>query len=342
MTFLFKKAFRASTEEEIEKYARQLDIDNDGIISEEDVRTFFNRCEYIEKKATAFAVEDEKDATDSQRPRKIIPQKALFPVEALSEEKIKELLRELGQRLYFKKMSLFEFFRVLDNNQDGLVNIDEWKQNLDQVLKYPTHIKDGLFAFIDKEKIGMIDYKTFLKTLRYATAIGEIDLQADKDKEDEWKWSQEQLLALRRWFEREQLSIEDAFRVLDHDFDGFIKNNDIDYFLRHVLQVPEKEISPSKINRIFKLMDEFKRGQIQLVDLRRILTENSHQNENFTVSGGRFQSHRNSFDWRLNATQQIGLVLSRNFRSLAESFERKSIYQKERERIGATCAEDEF
>lgn len=47
VTFLASKAFKNSTEEEIENYATQLDIDNDGIISEEDVKIFFNRKSYI-------------------------------------------------------------------------------------------------------------------------------------------------------------------------------------------------------------------------------------------------------------------------------------------------------
>jgi Ca2+-binding EF-hand superfamily protein len=47
VTFLANKAFKHSTEEEIENYVGQLDIDNDGIISEDDVSVFFNRKSYI-------------------------------------------------------------------------------------------------------------------------------------------------------------------------------------------------------------------------------------------------------------------------------------------------------
>lgn len=133
-------------------------------------------------------------------------------------------------------MSLFEFYKLLDNNLDGFVTIDEWKSRLDQVQKYSEEIKDGLFAFIDKDKIGMIDYKTFLKTLKYATQIGEIVFDDEKEKEeDEWAWGQKQLQLMKEWFQRESISVEDAFRVIDHDFDGFIKKNDIDHFIKNVL-----------------------------------------------------------------------------------------------------------
>ncbi len=36
VTFLFKKAFPHSTEEELDKYAQNIDIDRDGVLSLED------------------------------------------------------------------------------------------------------------------------------------------------------------------------------------------------------------------------------------------------------------------------------------------------------------------
>lgn len=58
----------------------------------------------------------------------------------------------------------------------------------------------------------------------------------------------------------EKLTIEDAFRVMDKDFDGFIGKKDIEAFLLEVLHVTPKDITNDKINRIYKLLDEFKRG----------------------------------------------------------------------------------
>lgn len=56
------------------------------------------------------------------------------------------------------------------------------------------------------------------------------------------------------------MTIEDAFRVMDKDFDGFIGKKDIEAFLLEVLHVSPKDITNDKINRIYKLLDEFKRG----------------------------------------------------------------------------------
>lgn len=33
-------------------------------------------------------------------------------------------------------MSFYDFFRVLDINNDGFVTIDEWQTNLDNIIKY--------------------------------------------------------------------------------------------------------------------------------------------------------------------------------------------------------------
>lgn len=71
-------------------------------------------------------------------------------------------------------MSFYDFFRVLDINSDGFVTIDEWQTNLDNIIKYSQHIKDGMFAYMDKNKIGMIDYKSFLKVLEMSTIEGQI------------------------------------------------------------------------------------------------------------------------------------------------------------------------
>lgn len=52
---------------------------------------------------------------------------------------------------------------------------------------------------------------------------------------------------MKEWFWKEGITVEEAFRVIDHDFDGYIKKNDIEHFIINVLQTPEKEISNSKI-----------------------------------------------------------------------------------------------
>lgn len=60
---------------------------------------------------------------------------------------------------------------------------------------------------------------------------------------------------MKRWFKFEEITVDDAFRVIDYDFDGFIGKYDIEKFLLEVLHVSPKNITPVRITRLYKLMD---------------------------------------------------------------------------------------
>lgn len=53
----------------------------------------------------------------------------------------------------------------MDLNKDGFISFDEFNKGLDNILSLPQEIKEGFFAYIDKHKIGFIEYKSFLNVL---------------------------------------------------------------------------------------------------------------------------------------------------------------------------------
>ena len=55
------------------------------------------------------------------------------------------------------------------------------------------------------------------------------------------------------------------------------------------------------INRVFKLMDEYKRGIIELTDLKRLFTSELSGNGPLSIAGGKNLKDRSSFEWRINA-----------------------------------------
>lgn len=67
------------------------------------------------------------------------------------------VIRDLRNSLQMKKISFYDCFKLLDEDEDGVITINEFIKNLDKVINFSTYIKDGLFAFFDVEKIGMID-----------------------------------------------------------------------------------------------------------------------------------------------------------------------------------------
>ena len=62
----------------------------------------------------------------------------------------------------------------MDTNQDGFVTIDEFCKGLDEILPLPQHVKEGFFAYIDRLKIGVIDYHNFLKVMGRNINVKEI------------------------------------------------------------------------------------------------------------------------------------------------------------------------
>jgi hypothetical protein len=59
--------------------------------------------------------------------------------------------------------------------------------------------------------------------------------------------------------------------VLDQKYDGEIGPEDLENFLLNHIKVKPEEITKAKIHRLFKLMDQFKRGRITLTDFKRFL-----------------------------------------------------------------------
>ena len=139
-----------------EKFARKIDINNDGYIDDTDFNTFLNRGGYIqeaEKSATKVAFQTTPTSAE------------LFPKVPLSEERTDVVLRDLRKALENKGVSYYDFVRMLDLNETGFITINDFFAGLDKVIQFSQPTKDGLFAYIDKRRIGMITHDEVLKLL---------------------------------------------------------------------------------------------------------------------------------------------------------------------------------
>ena len=154
---------------EVCHYIEKADIDKDGFIDSEDFSIFLQRYKYFKSKRPLTSQplsQSQKLGNFSQKTLKfseISP--GLFPKEPLDESKADIVIRDLRQALFFKKISFFDFFKILDFNKDGFITIEEFCQGMEKVIKFSQPIKEGFFSYMDKQKIGMIDYKAFLMTM---------------------------------------------------------------------------------------------------------------------------------------------------------------------------------
>jgi len=67
-------------------------------------------------------------------------------------------------------------------------------------------------------------------------------------------------------------------------------------------------------------MDQYKTNTIQISDFRRMIEESSGGME-VTVNKTNLFSKDDTFNWKINAIQQIGLIMSKQYSSPKESFE---------------------
>ncbi len=70
-------------------------------------------------------------------------------------------------------------------------------------MRLSQPIKEGLFSYFDRQKIGLIDYQQFLKVMKKVLFIKEI-----RTTEDNWKWQEEVIDKIREWYQRENINVE--------------------------------------------------------------------------------------------------------------------------------------
>lgn len=353
------------------QFARKMDIDKNEVITDEDLQAFLLRYSYFEQRKNLSTMDNifasiyRNSKTGSQFEDALTmvessvvnaksvdlltlgqkktfqnlvdgmkdnQQATLFPIEPLSEDKFDRILKDLRYKLQLKGMNYEELFALLDSNHNGFLTITEFSQNIEKIMHLSQPAKDGFFAFMDKQRIGLVDLNTFLKY------VGKSIVQKMAPvEEDDFDWELEILFKIRNWVNRENLTVEDAFRTFDKDYDGEISKADIHTYLLDILKIEHKEITQAKVNRIFKLMDQFKRGKITLVDFKRFIQEGVFYGQNTSIFGNPTnldpaaktqQQIRSSFDWKVNARQQMGLVISRHFPGCKQSFDMISGYRK--------------
>lgn len=79
------------------------------------------------------------------------------------------ILRDLKAIANLRRLSYGEMFKMLDANNDGFVNFNEFEERMEKFLKLSSNAKEGLFAYFDHLKIGMFDYPRFCSIMNRFT-----------------------------------------------------------------------------------------------------------------------------------------------------------------------------
>ena len=302
-------------------YIHKIDIDRDGIIDGQDLDAFLTRHKLIEDTSLRLA-NTIRDVTGEDYDDKILQhhnQDKFFPVAPLTKSRVDLVLRSLRNAISGRNISFREFFTKLDENKDGLISFDEFKSGIKQIVKFSDPTVKGLFAYMDRNGIGLVDFDNFLKVMK-KSVLDSLEEKTD----DNFDWQVDIIKQMKQWFFGSGVTSEDAFRIMDSDYDQLISKSDLRHFLQSILFIPVEEVTSIRIDRLFNLMDQYKRGRIGYEDFRKVLTEDFQPTDNISLTGG-VSINKHSFDWKLNARQKIGIFLSRKYKSLDSSFDEISM-----------------
>jgi Ca2+-binding EF-hand superfamily protein len=234
--------------------------------------------------------------------------------------KAAEVVKQIKEACAERSVSFHSLFKKLDSNGNGLLSFPEFAEGIEQVIKLSPMVKEQLFALMDTNGIGMVDYDSFLETLRI-TIVSKPKARVS----DNFDWEEDVIEQLRQYIRSASITPEEAFKAFDHDFDGIVSKSDLKWVLVEILKIEPAEIQPTKLERLFRLLDFYKTGKIQLSDIVR-LTDNANPYKSYSASfaSSKFAAQSHTFNWRQNALQQLGLGLSKKYGSVQESFEAAS------------------
>jgi hypothetical protein len=80
-----------------------------------------------------------------------------------------------------------------------------------------------------------------------------------------------------------------------------VKEKDLHHFLIEKLKYQERELSLVRIQKLMKICDIYKRGQISFIDWHKIISGKDH-------------------NWVGDAKQQIGIIISRLYTNLSDAY----------------------
>lgn len=132
----------------------------------------------------------------------------------MDPSKVDIILRDLRNELGNRNISFREFFARLDDNKDGLITFDEFRKGVLNIVTFSEPVIKGLFAYMDRQSIGMVDFNNYLKVMKKSV----LD-KLQEGREDNFDWQEGVIKSIKDWFFGQNISSEDAFRLIDTDYD---------------------------------------------------------------------------------------------------------------------------
>jgi len=283
-----------------------LDLDSDGLFSYEDLYSILLRY----RDTLYFKYYNNSNNLDIN----------LFTKDVLSQAKINVICEKLLSYMKLKNITPFGLFKKFDKDNNGLISNIEFNQGVKELLNINAALGDPFFGYLDYYNMGMIDFETFISRLNY--------LNENKMPENDRKDENEIIKKIKKFIlKNKSLSDNEIFQILDKDCDGLINSKDLINFIKDNLEMSEKELSKSKIERIMMTLSLTKNLQIGFNDITefiKICKENkisSNLTEIFKITANQNLSQKKkNVDWINDIIVRFGMFVSEKYESIEEFF----------------------
>ena len=291
-----------------EKIIQKLDIDADGFISFEDLRAVLKRFIH-----TSFF----KFSNDSSNPNI-----NLFSKEKMSEYRFKGIIQKLNDYIKKKNINQVGLFRKFDKDNDGFISSIDFNSVIGEIIPLAPAMKDQFFNYLDFYHNGLVDLNTFIVALE-GFSNSNVLIQNNNKIENEI------LDEFRKFIiKNNKLSDNEIFQVMDKDCDGLVNIEDFKKFVVNNLNIPEKEFTNSKLQRVMMSISLSKNFQIGLNDVREMINlcnqnrEHMNLKEVFKLTTNQnLSSEKKNKEWTNDIIERLGMFVSEKYDSIEQFFE---------------------
>ena len=129
--FLVAKVDKRKPFEDLLILANQMDIDRDGMISEQDLKsclTNLNSQTFFKNVSTE-----------------------------IPGEKVLSVLETIREKMRYKKMKCVDLFNKCDTDKVGMINLGQFMVGVNSIVPVATPLLEKIFNKMDVNKIGMVD-----------------------------------------------------------------------------------------------------------------------------------------------------------------------------------------
>lgn len=212
-------------------FVSKFDIDQDGKISLEDMKSVLEK--YMKSSFMRFENSDDH------------PELNIFPKEEIDEKRFKQIVRDINISLEIKGLSLFGFFKFLDTDNDGFINLIDFNKNIDNFLILGQSIKDQFFSFLDIRRNGLVDYETFNQLFK--------ECKNHPLYENDWNTENNVIEKFNEWLkDNKNLTENEIFALIDRDCDGSVSIDDFSKFMKESMKIRINNLSRYIIERIMQ------------------------------------------------------------------------------------------